>query len=110
MENLSSELTLPVELLGLNDIEIEAIRINENNEIIIHVKSTKVKVECHRCGKPTRPYGKGQTLRMRHLPILGKKQSSSSHHLGDGVNTVIIIQQRHKPYLGMIAMRTIQSL
>lgn len=73
MENLSSTLSLPVELLGLSDIEIEKVQIDKNNEIIIYVKSTKPLIECRSCGKPTKPYGKGQTLRLRHLPILGKK-------------------------------------
>ena len=73
MENLSSTLSLPVELLGLSDIEIEKVQIDKNNEVIFYVKSTKSLIECHSCGKPTKPYGKGQTLRLRHLPILGKK-------------------------------------
>jgi len=73
METLTQQLSLPVELLELSDIEIEEIKLISKNEIIIKVRSTQTETKCHRCGGPTNPYGKGRTLRLRHLPILGKK-------------------------------------
>ncbi len=73
MEQLSKDLVIPVELLGLSDVEITSSKLSRNDEIILCVKSTKSEIACHRCGKPTRPHGKGQPLRLRHLPILGKR-------------------------------------
>lgn len=73
METLQQKITFPVELLGLENVEIEEIKHTANNEIIIKVKSTQTKTKCHRCGGDTKPYGKGRTLKLRHLPILGKK-------------------------------------
>ena len=73
MDSLSHQITLPAELLVLSDIQIEEVKLTPSNEIIIRVTSTKKETLCHCCGKPTAPYGKGMPLRMRHLPILGKK-------------------------------------
>jgi len=69
----SKTLTIPEELLGLDDIEIVESLLTSNNEIIIRVKSTKKEIPCHRCGEPCDPYGKGSTIKLRHLPILGRK-------------------------------------
>ena len=73
MEISESEYILITKLLGLSDIEIKNIEINKSNEIIIKVQSTKEETACHRCGSATKPYGKGRTLRLCHLPMLGKK-------------------------------------
>ena len=73
MEISKSEYLLISKLLELSDVEIENVAINTSNEIIIKVKSTKAEITCHRCGAMTKPYGKGRPLRLRHLPMLGKK-------------------------------------
>ncbi len=73
MDNSSNAIQLTAELLGLNDIEIQGIKLTSDNTVLIRVKSTKAEVSCHRCGNPTKPYGRGRTLQLRHLPILGKE-------------------------------------
>jgi len=73
MENLPQSLPITAELLGLTDIEITAIKHSSNNEIIIEAMSTKKEILCHKCGKQCNIHGKGQKLKLRHLPILGKK-------------------------------------
>jgi transposase len=74
MDISSQQLFIPTELLGLSDIKVIEVKVNAENEIIIKVKSTKEEINCHRCGGKTNPYGNGMPLRLRHLPILGKKQ------------------------------------
>jgi len=64
---------IPVEILGLSDVEIIETTLNSANEFIIKVKSTKEDIHCHQCGRLTDPYGNGRTIKLRHLPILGKK-------------------------------------
>ena len=64
---------IPVEALGLSDVEIVKTRTDNDGSFIITVKSTKEKTLCRKCGKPTELYGKGQMIRLRHLPILGIK-------------------------------------
>lgn len=73
MEISSQQLFIPTELLGLSDIKVIEVKVNAENEVIIKVKSTKDEINCHRCGGKTNPYGNGTPLRLRHLPILGKK-------------------------------------
>lgn len=72
MENSSRCLPIPVELLGLDDIEILDVSTTTASDIIIKVMSTKDEVACHKCGAPTQSYGYGRPLIIRHLPILGK--------------------------------------
>jgi transposase len=58
-------------LLNLPNIKITAIEII-NNEVFIHVCAIEEKTNCHKCGKETdKYYGKGQEIKLRHLPILG---------------------------------------
>lgn len=64
---------MPVSILGLSDIEIIAIEIDKQNQFIFKVVSTKKEIPCRICNKPTASYGNGQTLLLRHLPILGRK-------------------------------------
>ncbi len=33
----------------------------------------KKETDCHKCGRPTKPYGRGCTLELRHLPIFGNE-------------------------------------
>lgn len=73
MDNLSQQLYIPAALLGLSDIEVIDVKVNSENEIIIKVESTKEEINCHRCGGKTNPYGRGTPMKLRHLPILGRK-------------------------------------
>ena len=57
---------IPVEALGLSDVEIIKTRIDHDGNFIITVKSTKENTLCRKCGKPTELYGKGQMMRLRH--------------------------------------------
>ncbi len=49
------------------------LSITSDNAIIIRVQSTKEEIPCRVCGRPTKPYEKGRTLKLQHLSILGKK-------------------------------------
>ena len=73
MDISSQQLFIPTELLGLSDVKVIEVKVNAENEIIIKVKSTKEEINCHKCGGKTNPYGNGVPLRLRHLPILGRK-------------------------------------
>ena len=64
---------IPVSVLGLSDVEVTKVEIDRSNQFIFTVVSTKSEIFCHCCGKLTQPYGKGRTVRLRHLPILGRK-------------------------------------
>jgi transposase len=64
---------IPTEALDLPDVEIISSALTRDNEIVISVESTKKEIPCHQCGCLTAPHGKGRTVRLRHLPILGKK-------------------------------------
>lgn len=66
MYYLLHALSLPRTLLGLSDINIENISLNQHHEILIQVKSTQAETTCRYSGHPTKPYGQG----IRHLPIL----------------------------------------
>ena len=43
--------SIPVEALGLPDVEIIKVEINNSDEVIITVKSTKKEIPCHVCGQ-----------------------------------------------------------
>jgi transposase len=73
MSELAKGFFIPVEALGLPDIEIIEAKLTRDNEVVISVRSTKEEIPCHQCGRPTEPHGSGRTIRLRHLPILGKK-------------------------------------
>ena len=64
---------LPESVLGLSDVKVTNIEIDLSDQFIFTVESTKRDIPCHSCGKPTQAYGKGRPIRLRHLPILGKK-------------------------------------
>jgi transposase len=66
-----NKLLIPKELLGLNDVDILESILTSNGEIIIKVTSTKEDILCRRCGKRCEAHGKGEPLKLRHLPILG---------------------------------------
>lgn len=65
------KLLIPKELLGLDNVDILESSLTSSGEIIIKVISTKEEVLCRRCGKRCEAHGKGEPLKLRHLPILG---------------------------------------
>ncbi len=72
--NNSDTFSLFTSLLNLSDIEVVDIRRPSNGrEVVIVVKSTQDHVACRECGRPTCGHGLGRSLRLRHLPILGKE-------------------------------------
>lgn len=73
MSTTASVLPITAELLGLSDVEVINIALATDDTFTITVISTLKDIYCHQCRKVTQPYGKGRTLRLRHLPILGKK-------------------------------------
>lgn len=75
MENLGIDTQLLSSLLGLEDTEISEVKLRSDGKLLIRVNSTKKETECHKCGSPTKPYGQGRTLELRHLSIFGK-----NHH------------------------------
>lgn len=60
-------------LLDLDDIEIINVQFTSDRKLRVCVKSTKEEIACHRCGGPTKPYGHGHPLQLRHLHIFGKE-------------------------------------
>ncbi len=73
MENLGIDTQLLSSLLGLEDIEISEVKLRSDGKLLIRVNSTKKETECHKCGRSTKPHGRGRTLELRHLPIFGKE-------------------------------------
>lgn len=71
MSNTLHNIPIPVELLGLSDVEVKALKTNEQYEVIITVNSTREIVPCRICKKPTSPHGIGRPLKIRHLPLFG---------------------------------------
>ena len=67
-------MTIPAEVLGLSDVEIESVTTDLRAiKITIRVSSTKDEILCRECNQPTNPHGRGRLLQLRHLPILGKE-------------------------------------
>jgi len=61
-------------LLNLPDCKVINVKnFNSDRKVVIEVKSTREKLPCRECGKPTRGHGVGRIIRLRHLPILGKE-------------------------------------
>jgi transposase len=73
MSNSPQMLSITAEILGLSHIEVTKVELNRDNHFIITVASTKKEIPCHQCGRASEPYGKGRTIRLRHLPILGRQ-------------------------------------
>jgi len=72
-DQTSDKLTIITELLDLPDIRVIDLKIDHrNDEVTIKVESTKEIIPRRECNKPTVRHGYGRTLRLRHLPILGK--------------------------------------
>lgn len=75
------QFSLPVSILGLSDVEIVTVTIDEDSQFIFKVISTKKEIICRCCGKPVEPNGYSQTILLRHLPILGRKTYMDSSGL-----------------------------
>lgn len=74
INNSPDTLALFTTLLNLPGTTVTEIRNSSNGrEVTIVVKSIREQVDCRLCGKPTQGHGLGRTLRLRHLPILGKE-------------------------------------
>ena len=72
--NNPDTLALFTTLLNLSDITVTEIHNPPKDKVVtIIVKSTRDALPCRLCGKPTKGHGLGRTIRMRHLPILGKE-------------------------------------
>ena len=57
--------------LGIASLKILSQSVDIQGNIVIDVESTKTETLCHKCGKSaTKPYGFGEILTVRHLPIL----------------------------------------
>nr|QNO42541.1 hypothetical protein MMHALIEK_00016 [Methanosarcinales archaeon ANME-2c ERB4] len=61
-------------LLDTPNTEIESIEVNEENDVIITVRSTIDVTRCRKCGrKINKLHGHDEAILLRHLPILGRK-------------------------------------
>jgi len=61
-------------LLDTPNTEIESIELNEENDVIITVRSTIDVTRCRKCGrKINKLHGHDEAIMLRHLPILGQK-------------------------------------
>jgi transposase len=70
----NKSLPISADILGLSDVIVENVKIDlAARKITIQVRSTKEEILCRICHKPTKPYGRGRPLQLRHLSILGKE-------------------------------------
>jgi len=60
--------------LGIPDVKVLSVNLNERGDVIITVESTRVGTLCQHCGhKITKFHGHDQWIELRHLPILGRR-------------------------------------
>jgi len=60
--------------LGIPDVKVLSVNLNERGDVIITVESTQVGTLCQHCGhKITKFHGHDQWIELRHLPILGRR-------------------------------------
>jgi transposase len=60
-------------LLDIPDIEVKEVVERREGSYLVTAVSTKEGTECHKCGKwITKPYGHGEWITLRHLPLFGK--------------------------------------
>lgn len=67
------DMKIPVEILGLDDVNITEVHLRNHRELIIKVESTKKETPCRKCGKLCKAHGYDRAMEMRHLPTLGYK-------------------------------------
>ena len=66
--------TIFATLLNLPGIIIVHVDIDEQGDCLIQAESTEEGTLCRGCGRTIHtPYGHGRTLKIRHLPIFGRK-------------------------------------
>lgn len=66
-----NQISLPLDLPHVKVLKTE---VNEEGDFIITVESTLEKGVCRKCGQSTKTfYGYDKTIRLRHLPILGRR-------------------------------------
>ena len=66
--------TILATLLNLPGIIIVHIDLDEQGDCLIKAESTEKGTPCRVCGRTIHtPYGHGRTLKIRHLPIFGRK-------------------------------------
>ena len=72
--NNPDTLSIFTTLLGLSNSAVTEIRDSaDGRTVTFAVRSTKGSLPCRICGKPTRSNGLGRTIKLRHLPLLGKE-------------------------------------
>ena len=60
--------------LGIPDIKVLSVNLDERGDVIITVESTKACTHCKYCGrKITKFHGHDRWIKLRHLPILGRR-------------------------------------
>jgi len=60
--------------LGIPDVHVLSVELNEQGDYIVTVESTQVGTICQHCGrKITKSSGHGRWIELRHLPILGHR-------------------------------------
>jgi transposase len=60
--------------LGIPEVEVIGVEINERGDYIVTVESTRNNAVCQSCGgRITKPNGYGREIELRHLPILGHR-------------------------------------
>ena len=69
----SLEMTIPLSVLGLSDIKVNAVYLRDNIELIIDVESTVEDTKCRNCGAVCEKHGSDREMELRHLSILGYK-------------------------------------
>ncbi len=59
--------------MDIPDIEVKEVVESRDGSYLVTAISTKEGTECHQCGKRIeKPYGHGEWVTIRHLPIFGK--------------------------------------
>lgn len=69
-KNTNQDFIIPVQLLGIPHIVIHQTLLGKNNEIMLHIESTKEGTTCRKCGKNVKAsHGHGEEIVLRHLPL-----------------------------------------
>ena len=60
--------------LGIPDVKVLGVDLNERGDVIITVESTQGDTHCQHCGrKITKFHGHERWIELRHLPVLGRR-------------------------------------
>jgi transposase len=100
--NNPDTLKLFTNLLALPDITVTKIsKSSDNRNITFVVESTCEIIPCRQCAKPTRGYGHGRSLCLRHLSLLGKETYIEITPRRVVVNTAVVTLRLQKNVIGM---------